>query len=484
MRFNRILFIRPNLRGFHNTPAYPHPGIGFLMASLEAHGAECDFMDMYLNYTDSVLEERIRAFKPDLIGVTVYTYRRLVAYDMVRHVKQIADVPVVIGGPHVSLYGAKALEEGAADFAIRNEGEYPIVDLCSGKLFKEIKGLIYHENGSIVENKHCFVEDLDRLPFPKHRSSDIKKYPQYKIPIVSSRGCPFHCIYCSIVMTMGRKFRPRSPKNILAELNYWYEKGIRRFDFVDDTFAQSNERVFELCDLIEQEGLRNAVFGCSQGIRAHTVNKPLLKRMYDVGFRDLGFGIESANDSVLRTIKKGQTLNQIDETIKTACELGFDVGLFFMIGLPGETLDDVRRSFSFAMKYPVRYANFYNIIPYPGTEMFNWLEQNSLFEIEPHIYLNEINTRGEAPFFHTPTMSVAERIAAIKEGKKVSQRVYYNFRRHQLRRFGIFGDIIARIIATKGVSNILEKVNQNFFMDKLFCLVRNKIKGVDALHAM
>lgn len=466
MRFRRVLFIRPDLRGPHGAPAYPHPGIGFLMASLEREGVKCDFVDMYMS-SESDLRERLKDFNPDLVGLTIYSYRRRAAYAMIRLVRTITRAPIVIGGPHVSLFGKEALLESASDFAIKNEGEISLPDLCSGKPFSGIRGLIHRDaEGRVQENDSLAIDDLDTLPHPTYPSSNIRRYAYSKIPIVSSRGCPFHCIYCSVAGTMGRKFRSRSPESVLAELGYWHKKGYRRFDFIDDTFAQDRQRILDICEGIKRSGLASCTFGVGQGMRAHLVDRPLLLEMYAVGFRELGFGVESANDHVLRAARKGQILRHIHEAVHAASEIGFEVGLFFMVGMPGETASDVRESFSFALKYPVRYANFYNIIPYPGTELYNQLQARGSLLADPDDYLNEMNTQGRTPLFATPTLSIPERLELLEESKKISRQVERRFRSHQLRRLGLLGRGISALVTMDGLYPFLRKMGRHALIHK------------------
>lgn len=457
MRYQRVLFVIPDLKGFHTGKTHPYTGVGFLATALEQKGVECDIVDAYLGYQLSDIKERIRTFNPDLIGVTTFTFGHSIAYQLVAHLKELTSVNVIIGGPHVSLYGSKSFEESRANLALRYEGEYSLSDLCEGRPLEEIAGLIYVRDGQIVENPNHFIQDLDALSFPTYHGFELDKYAPGLRAIVSSRGCPWMCTYCSVSTTMGRKYRFRSPANIVREIEYWYEKGYRLFDFFDDTFAQKSERIYKLCDLIEEKNFKSIRFGCSQGIRPNTVDRQLLTRMREIGFDHLGFGVESANDNILKNIKKGQTVKQVDEAIRVACELGFDVSLFFMIGLPGETMAEVQNSFALATKYPIRRANFYNVIPYPGTELYTYLERNKLFVVDPEVYLNDVNTRISVPMFYTPSLSIAERKEALRQAKKISLKVYRAYKERQLKHLGIIGRMAAWFLSVELISGWIEK---------------------------
>lgn len=475
MRFKKVFFIIPDLKGFYGWPSFPHTGVGYISTFLESHGIEHEVLDMNLGYKVKTLKRKIQSFKPDLIALTLYTYKHSLTYELITQIKKDFDIPIVVGGPHVSLFKTKALKGNLIDFAIKNEGERPLLHLCIGKELDEIPNLIYSNNGTPVENSNQpFYEDLDQIPFPKFNQFELDKYGAKEIGIVSSRGCPYQCTYCPIMTTMGRSFRPRSPRSVLSELRYWYEKGYYSFEFTDDTFVQNNERVYQICDLIEKDGLNNLSLGCSQGIRANRINRPILKRMREVGFSCLGFGVESASDRILKSIKKGQTFKQIDEAVKVACELGYDVRLFFMIGFPGETMEDVEKSFQFALKYPVTYANFYNIMPYPGTELFDYLEKNNLFMIDSDVYLNEIITRIREPIFTTSSMSLAERKKALKRGYKISRQVNRQHRIKQYEDLGIIGKILAWFLTSSNVYDRIGKIKQSRVINILWKILIRK----------
>ena len=321
MRFNRVLLIIPNISGYYGLPDNPHPGIGYLIGSLKSHNIHCSAVDMHFINKFNLLKQRVNEFNPDLIGVTIYTYRHRIVYELIKKIKKNFDIPIVIGGPHVSIYKNKSFHNGNIDYAIKNEGEEALVELCRGIPLEKIGNLLYMRDGVIIENATLpFNTNLDELPLADYESLELRRYNS--IGIVSSRGCPHQCIYCPVAGTMGRKFRPRSPDNLLREIKYWYNKGFCSFNFVDDTFLQSPKRVLALCDLIEQQGLTKLRLSCMQGIRADKVTREILTRMRQVGFCSLGIGVESFNDRTLKYIKKKLTVDQIDYAVKTACELG------------------------------------------------------------------------------------------------------------------------------------------------------------------
>jgi radical SAM superfamily enzyme YgiQ (UPF0313 family) len=308
-------------------PEEPHPGIGYLSEFLTSNGIENYVIDMRLGYTLKKLMKKIKEINPDLIGITLMTLRHDIAIKIIEKIKSNFNCKIVVGGPHVSLFRKKVLEECKADFAIKHEGEYTLLELCQGKNLKNIKGLIYRNGNKIIENPdRPFIENLDTLPFPKYRKFELEKYPDIftfkknimikkSIPIITSRGCPFNCIYCPVKTVMGNKWRVRSAENVAEELKYWYKMGYRIFEFWDDNFTLDKKRVYKICDLIKKNNLVNLQLSISNGIRADTVDKRLLKRMKEVGFNHIAFGVEAGNNKILKIIRKGETIETIEIAI-------------------------------------------------------------------------------------------------------------------------------------------------------------------------
>jgi radical SAM superfamily enzyme YgiQ (UPF0313 family) len=451
IRFERVLFIIPDLQWENGYPSYPHPGIGYITELLEQHGIKCMVLDMTLGYKFAHLVKTINKYNPDLIGLSLYTYRYRRAYELISRIKGVTEKPIVIGGPHVSLWGKRCLEECAADLGIRYEGENPLLELCLNEPLNSIQNLIYRDNGQVKENTvRPFNTDLDALPFPKFSAFELTKYAEKSIGIISSRGCPFACTFCTVKTTMGRNFRARSPETVIEELKYWYDRGYRHFHVNDDTFNADIKRVYRICDLIEKENLVNVRFSAWQGMRLDKVDRIFLERLKSVGFYSLAFGVESYNNEILRSIKKGETTEQIDEGVKIACELGYFVMLFFIVGFPGETWEQVQNSLNFSLKYPVGAAAFFNTVPYPGTELFDSLQAEHLILADPAVYLNEnVNTNNKRMLFESHAMTVEQRLKVRALGERFERKVSQKHLERQLSSLGISGKFLAWFICTR-----------------------------------
>ena len=423
MRFQRVLLITPPVKT-ELGPVRPNIGLGYLAQILTENNISYDVLDMLLGYSFKNLKNKVDEFKPDLLGINLFSNKYKTAYETIEKIKKyFPSMKVAAGGPHVSCLRSKVLEEcPAIDFGIFLEGEYALLELCKGRELERIENLIFRNDSSIVENNaRSFIKDLDSLPFPTYHKFEINKYIKEK-SLISSRGCPYNCTYCAVKVVTGRQVRVRSPQNVVDEIGYWYKKGYRQFSFQDDNFTFHKERVYEICDEIERKGFKDIFFRCA-GARADKLDQALLKRMKKVGFKTIAIGVEVGNDKMLKIIKKGEKFEDIDRAVKTACELGFDVYLNFLAGAPYETLSDIKDSVNFALKYPIFYAEWSNIIPYPNTEMYDWLSQKGYLLKKPEEYLNDASTTSNTPVFETPELPFKTRKKILTSLKRVRKKI-------------------------------------------------------------
>lgn len=414
-RYERVLLLIPGYPESHYFSRPLQAGLGYISESLKRADIENVVVDMRFNPGQRHLLKEVRRFRPDLIGVSMMTFKYLYTYELLDVLKnECPRIDIVAGGPHPSTLRNDVLREcRSIDYGAVLEGEATIIELCRGLPLDEIKGLIYRKDGEIVfSGEREFVKNLDGIPFPRYNNLNLNRYENF-IPIISSRGCPYKCIYCPVSLAIGKKYRFRSPENIVAEIKYWYGKGYRRFGFADDNFTLIPKRVFRLCRLIEEENLTGLKLSCSNGIRADRVDYVLLKRMRDVGFSEIAFGVEAGNNRVLRNLKKSESIESIRESIDKACELGYEVTLFFLLGSPGETFDDIQDSIALAKSFPVVNAVFYNLIPFPNTELSRWVDENGLFARDKSSYLNDASHFLNEPIFETPELPLERRKEAL-----------------------------------------------------------------------
>ncbi len=422
MSYERVLLIAPPTSADYGS-LRPNVGLGYLAEVLRKEGIEYSVMDMMLGYSFHDLFQRIELFRPELVGVNLFSYGYKRSYQLMIEIKKhYPSINIIVGGPHVSSLREKVLEEcPAIDFGVVHEGEDTLVELCQGKEPTAISGLLFRGVNVASAGVRRFAEDLDSIPFPTYRGFEIERYTREKA-IISSRGCPYACLYCAVSATIGRTVRVRSPMNVVDELEYWYKKGYREFSFQDDNFTFYGKRVLSICDEIEKRGLKGLFMRCA-GARADKVDMEILGRMKDVGFRSIAFGVEAGNNRMLRVLKKGENIETIEKAIKTACDLDYDVYLNFLVGSPTESPSDVQDSVKIAQKYPVFYAQFFNIIPYPATELYHWLNGKNYLLKQAEEYLNDLSPHSSDPVFETPEMPYRERIKIFSLLRKVEKDI-------------------------------------------------------------
>jgi radical SAM superfamily enzyme YgiQ (UPF0313 family) len=460
-------------------------GLGFISEYLTRHGVENLVFDLSLGYSVRDLIERIASWQPDLLGYSMMTFMYHHNYQVIEAVKTtFPELPIVVGGPHVSTCRERVLEEcKAINFGITLEGEKTLLELCQGKDPAKIKGLIYRKDNEIIyTGDREFIKDLDTLPFPTYQKFELQKYERAAV-IVSSRGCPYSCIYCPVHLAIGRRWRARSPENVVSEFEYWYKQGIRDFSIADDNFTLLPERVFRICDLIEERNLTGLRIGLDNGIRADRVDRKLLTRMKEVGFYRLAFGVEAGNDRILKRLRKNLKIEVLEKVISDACDLGYQVILFFLLGSPGETWSDIEDSVRLMQRYPVYDAKFYNLIPFPNTDLYREIEKNNWFLREPAEYLNCASHFVNEPIFETPELPKEERQRAFiytnkaveEHTKIIQQRMKQDLIRRKLADFGLRGPL-SRILASLYCSDWFQKL---FMERKSIILLKNRLlRGV------
>lgn len=436
-RFNRILFVITNVSASYGKALNPHLGIAMLMAYLDQKGFETTVIDLQLGYSIDDVAKKAKEFPADLIGITLFSFDFINTYQKINQLKEKTNLPIALGGAHISTVKKEALEKTKADFCITRDGEIPLYELCSGKPLEEIQSLIWkNKNGEIIENKIRPLNwELDKLPFPAYEKFELKKYIHYidkRLPIETSRGCPYSCTYCDVKVSMGQAFRPRSPEHILKELKHWYNKGFRFFEFVDDVFNMDIKRAKTICHLIIESGMKFR-WNCANGIRADRVDEELLTLMKKAGCEFVAYGLETGNPEILKVIKKAITLEKAKETFELTKKVGLKFAVNFIIGHQEETFEKTMDSINFAKSIPADYLNFSNMIPYPGTEVFNWIEEQeklgkARFIMPKEEFLKNSTTKLGNPVFETKEFTYGERLKALKLGRALAKKSHLQYR--------------------------------------------------------
>ncbi len=457
-RYSRVLLFRTDPSVQIGATLLPC-GMGILAEILEEKGIDYEVMDMSIGGTEDDLMALVDEFRPDLVGCSMISYRYTDAYRACERIKEkYPGTTIACGGPHMSMFRERVLEAcPAIDYGFTLEGEETFFELIEGKPVEEIQGVYRRgDDGEILFlGDRKAAKDLSVFPFPKYKKFDVEKYTPL-VPIYSSRGCPYPCTFCAIKDVIGRKFRTKPVPMIADEIQYWYDRGIRKVSFSDDNFTMIPKRVFDLCDELEKRDMPDLNLQVWD-TRADSTSRELLIRMKAVGFQTLLIGVESANNRVLKeVIKKMETIEEIEQMVKDATELGFDIRMSFIVGAPGdlkagiqgETIEEVRNSFKFALSLPVKGASFFNPVPTPNTEFLRVLENTDRLAIDPEEYLNErINTQ-KVPLFETAEISFKDRRKLLREARRVEHKVVINYWLHKLgwKKYGIFGRLAVQFL--------------------------------------
>ena len=451
MRFNRVLLMPvAYYKSSYRPGDVPDLALGYLAEYLKTNGVEYDVLDLNLGYGLPDIAKKVEEFKPDLIGIAMKSYRYKDSFALIQKIKeQFPHIPIAVGAAHISTAKEKVLEECAAvDYGIVKEGEETLLELCQGNPLSEIKGLIYRDNGKVIfTGERMFRRDIQSLPWPKYEKFELKKYWYPGMVVLSSRGCPEKCTFCAAPVVSGSWWRFRTPEDMVAEVKYWYDKGYRRVEYLDDNFTLDQNRAAKFCDLIIANNFKGLILNVPQGIRADRVNKELLRKMKDAKFEAIIYGVEVGNERMLKILRKGESLETIENAIRDAIDVGFDVHLNMMIGFPDQTVQDVEDTFDFALKYPIRWASFNNFVPYFGTQGFADAENRGLFLVPPSEYLNDVNQKAEQIIVATPNISEEQRRYIEKKIPKVQLEIRKRYHvRRLMRDYGWPGKIMGTVV--------------------------------------
>jgi len=362
------------------------------------------------------VESFIKAKRPDIVGITVLT----LMYDDALKVAEIAKRYggfIIMGGPHATLMPETFINNDNVDAVCIGEGELTFSDLIRklpiGRL-NEVAGIWFKKNGNVIKNPlRAMIDNLDRIPFPARDLIDMERYMKkwfimdsispnlMGVDIIASRGCPYDCTYCQPTLRtlFGRKIRKRSPENIVNELLHLKnEYRINAFIFQDDTLLAFPDWVGEICEHMKEAGVDDLIWGCNT--RADITSREGLETMRQAGLGKIFFGGESGSQRVLDEIYgKRITVEQIRNTAKIAKSIGIKNQVYFMLGAPGETREEIEKTITFSCSLDADEATFSIATPLPYTHLYNiakkkgWKISNNFAEFD--YYKNQICRTGE-----------------------------------------------------------------------------------------
>ena len=366
-------------------------GLAYIAAVLEQNHIDVKILDCYAEGYHNEVEignegyirvglngqeiiDRIKEYKPNFIGVTCGFTSEIGNVASVCKYARMAqpNAKIVVGGLHPSNYPKETLESCPdVDYLIKGEGEYRMLNLIQGKNY----------------NSPGRIEDVNKIPFPARHllkmdiylkiNRHISPYPkrQKTEQILTSRGCPGTCIFCTSSNFWGHKFRARSPENVIAEMKQLInEYGVEEFQFTDDTMTLDRKRAMKIFEMMKP---LNVSFCMANGVFVNSLTKEMIKSMAEAGCYQITFSVESGSYKSLKIMKKNVNLDRVKPLVDYSKKLGISCHATFVLGFPGETIKDIKQSFKYASKMDFDSASFFIVSPLPGSELYDFCKEKN-----------------------------------------------------------------------------------------------------------
>lgn len=401
----------------------PPLGILGVASFLETREVRTDVIDFNVQR-----KAEIRVEDYDLIGFSLNISNREESLRRIAKLRESArHCRIVVGGPVCMCAPEQLFNNKDIDAIFGGEGEHALFEYLTFEKSEDVRG-IYVNNGETFQftRRREWFNDLDELPFPALKKVDIARYtscPKKRAPvssIMTSRGCPFGCIFCS--HAMGRKWRPRSSTNVLEEIEWQVrELGVREICVYDDNFSMDKRRAEEICDGIVEKSI-DVSLQFSNGLRVDSLDESLLRKLRAAGTWLLGIAPETGNSSVMEQIRKGFDHKKVGEVRRLCREIGITTHGFFMIGFPFETRDNILETIAYAISLDCDLVEFNKVIPYPKTELYEMITREGR---------GVIASFAEVKSYHTGEITT-HRVGDLKPGE-VRDLIRMAYRRYFMR---------------------------------------------------
>ncbi|MEW6047174.1 MAG: radical SAM protein [Bacillota bacterium] len=397
MDVNRVVFVRlPPFMGYR----HPHPQnllIPFEAAQmatiLSLRGYSVHIVDAWAEgLTPSQTMERIVAARPQLVAMETATPTVNLARRIIQGARQRQDFVVVAFGQHATALPGTILGDGSFLACIKGEGEATLPHLLEvlgrGGRLSEVPGILWYRDTLHENAPRPYLDDLDSLPFIDYRLLARRRYymsscsiPRFRPTrwgfVLSSRGCPFRCIYCSPTLrfSYGKRYRAHSPEYVVDNIEYLVRAhGVNAISLPDDVFTLDRDRTAQICHLLRKKGLR-VPWVCQT--RADCLDPLLIREMKAGGCVGVCLGVESGSERVLQCLRKDMSKEQIRRVVRELHAAGIAPTLFFMVGSPTETYEEFRETLAFACELRPLIIQVAYFTPYPGSPVFEELHQSS-----------------------------------------------------------------------------------------------------------
>jgi radical SAM superfamily enzyme YgiQ (UPF0313 family) len=413
----------------------PPMGLLYLAAQLEREGIEVEVYDAQIE--ERPLAAALNEARPEIVGITCATAlvgSTLAAARLVR--QTLPASTVVVGGVHPTVRPDDLVGSPDVDIAVRGEGLKTIVEICralesgADNELGTIAGTSHRLDGELVSNPPRPLEpDVDSFPFPARHllpmevyrmSPDLSIRPPMDI-VFGAYGCPYDCVFCAAQTVMGGSFRARSLDNIMAEIDQVVrEQRPRSLLMGDDNFVLSKERTLDFCDRYAARGYHQTL-PWQIATRVDSVDGEILQALKKAGCYLVSFGIESGVGRLLDTVEKGTVVGQAENAVRLAKEAGLYVRATFILGLPGETVEDSEATIRFSRRLPLDQVRFALATPFPGTELWEIAKAEGSVEIDDWMQLSSMGGYREEELFYVPRGRTSDEL------KRLQRRANFGF---------------------------------------------------------
>ena len=399
----------------------PPLNLTYSAALLEENGFDVSIIDSpALELKTKEVLRMAEAYVPDLTIINVTCVSNSYDLDFSLKLKKAINTTVAVTGPHLTLKPEIALQNKNIDLVIRGEIENTILEL-SQRLprIQDVKGIAFRRNKKIIlTSDRQLITNLDILPFPSYHKLPMKRYRYHLLKkrpfttVLTSRGCPFDCMYCPYPFGYGNVWRGRSVENVLQEVKLLVERfKIKSILFRDQVFSFDMQRAEKICDGIIKEDV-DIQWRCET--RIDRVSKNLMTKMKKAGCSGIHFGVESGDPEILKFSKVGVNLDLVKKTFREAKEIGIETVAFFLVGLPGETKESITKTIRLAKEIKSDITWFNAPVPYPGTKLYELAEKNDWI-----LDKNWENYSGTEVVMRTDNLTADEIRSALEQIKKM-----------------------------------------------------------------
>jgi len=420
MQINKILLLVPPALTFkspRDINPLPPMGLGYLASIIVTMGIEVDILDCLMEgwdheekynetlirvgLSDAEIINKIQQYNPDIVGVNCqFSRQHRIYHHMFSLIKQAKPSCITVaGGAHATACPEDIANDSCCDYALLGEAEDSfrefLMKLIKNEDLSNLDGFVWKPNGRVrINEKRKWITDLDAIPFPAYSIMKLEKYFGHKLshgirhksrfsPIITSRGCPAKCTFCSAHKVWGVKYRQRSVENVLAEMRMLKNQyKVEELMFEDDNVTANPKRARDLFLRMIDEKL-DFVWDTPNGVGVWSINEEILDLMKISGCQKLNFPVESGSQGVLNNvIKKPLKLEKVKELIQYCRKIDLDYGMFLVIGMPGEKISDIWDSFCFAASCGCYSPHISVATPYPSTELYDVCKEGGYFSRE------------------------------------------------------------------------------------------------------